>query len=310
VKTLLCKSSIVFFLLCVFASAGYYIAVYHILPYSSIRPHRITREEKTLLYSGHYDPSTFNLKFENLDVLVEDSITLRGWFIHAKGNTGVATIILLHGIANCKESLLGFADTLAQLGYNCILYDARAHGESGGSNCTYGFYEKHDVSAYIDKATKEYAHVGPIAIYGNSFGAAVALQAMAGDKRIRCGIVECSFATLREVAYDYWKRLSHLPIHFIPDAALKNSEKIANFPVDSVKPEESAKQIDCPVLIAHGDQDKNISWEYGMRVFRNIKSPAKEWYLVHGAGHYDVPKVGGSAYFNILIKFLEVHTSK
>lgn len=297
--------------LCVGALAGlaYYIAVYHVLPYSPIRPHRISRDEVAKSFPKT-QPRDYGLRSEPLDVDVEDSIKLKGWFVFAKTDTPMGTIILLHGIADSKESLLGFADTLARLGYNCILYDSRAHGESGGTDCTFGYYEKTDVSAYINAATKRFTSLEPFGIYGNSLGAAVAIQTMAIDRRIMCGIVESPFATLREVIYDYWKRLSGLPIRFIPNDALRNSERIAHFVADSVKPEESAKRIGCPVLVAHGDQDKHISIDYGKRVYRNLRSPEKQWYPIHGANHYDLSRVGGEAYFDALRHFLQAHLRK
>lgn len=295
---------------CIVLLIGYYIAVYHILPYSPIRPKRITHEDISRLYAGRSDPTAYHLRFDSMRVYASDSIILKGWFIHAKNENATATVILLHGIANCKESLLGFADTLAQLGYNCLLFDSRAHGESGGVNCTFGYYEKNDISVIMDSASKQFPAIGPFAVYGNSLGAAIALQAMEHDKRIVCGIVECPFATLREVTYDYWKQMTKLPFHFIPDQALSNTERIAQFSVDEVNPERSAKNIYCPVLVAHGDQDENISYEYGLRIFQNLKSPEKQWMLIHGAGHYNIPKMGGKKYFDAEKSFLAQHLHK
>src|ERR1051326_4103890 len=134
------------------ASIGYYIAVDRILPYSAIRPHRVTRNEITNLSPGGADPGAFGIKYALLNVTVEDSIVLKGWYLFSKKDSALGTIILLHGIGSCKEAMINFADTLTKDGYNCILYDSRAHGESGGMNCTFGYYERRDVSAFIDSA--------------------------------------------------------------------------------------------------------------------------------------------------------------
>lgn len=285
---------------------GYEYAVTNILAYAPIRPHRFSRDEVARFVSRRADPGVFGLRFAPLNVGTDDAVVLKGWFIYAAVPTKpYGTLILLHGIGNCKESLLGMANTFARLGYNCILYDSRAHGESGGMYCTFGYYEKKDVSAVIDDVCKHFDSASPIGIYGHSLGAAVAIQAMAEDKRIRCGVVECPFATLREVVYDYWVRLSHVPLHFIPDQALENSERIAHFRVDSVKPEESARRIDQPVLIAHGEEDRDISILYGKRVFDNLRSFNKVWYPIPDADHNNVSIVGGARYFKMLTRFLK-----
>jgi alpha-beta hydrolase superfamily lysophospholipase len=291
-------------ILCILSGIATYVVVYRVLPYSPIRPHRITRDELARIHPGRLDPGALGLAYDALDVTVEDTIVLRGWFIHAHADSVRGTMVLLHGIANCKESLLGFADTLARLGYNCIVYDSRANGESGGLNCTFGYYEKYDVSAYIDAATKRFPGLGPVGIYGNSLGAAVAIQAMAIDKRITCGIVESPFATLREVVYDYWKRMSGIPLRCVIDKALENSERIAHFTVDDVRPEQSARQVTCPVLVVHGEKDEHIAAAYGRRVFDNIAAPGKEWYLVSGGDHFSLARAGGDAYLMKLSTFL------
>jgi pimeloyl-ACP methyl ester carboxylesterase len=289
---------------------GYYVLVNHVLPYSAIRPHRITHEEIAHHYPEAADPGITGMKFEPLDVTVEDSILLKGWFIYSKGEKALGSIILLHGIASSKESMLMFADTLTKHGYNCILYDSRAHGQSGGMNCTFGYYEKRDVSAYINSTLERFPAAGPFGVYGASLGAAIAIQAMAVDNRITCGVVVSPFATLREVTYDYWKRISGLPIHSIPNEVLKLSERIASFAVDSVKPEESARQVGAPVLVVHGDKDEKISIHYGERVFRNLQSPSKQLYVVVGAGHDNIEKIAGESYSRNIVEFFRVHLKK
>jgi alpha/beta superfamily hydrolase len=37
-----------------------------------------------------------------------------------------------------------------QLGYNTLLVDFRAHGNSGGNTCTVGYYESEDVKLAYD----------------------------------------------------------------------------------------------------------------------------------------------------------------
>jgi pimeloyl-ACP methyl ester carboxylesterase len=140
---------------------------------------------------------------------------------------------------------------------------------------------------------------------GGSLGAAVALQAMEADPRISCGVVESPFATLREVVYDYMKRMSGIPARWVSDAALSRSGEIARFPVDSVRPEESARHITRPVMVVHGLMDLHISPDYGRRVYENLRSPEKEWVPVPQASHFTLTSVGGEAYKRRLIGFMK-----
>ncbi len=99
-----------------------------------------------------------------------DGVVLKGWMFPAAGRRA-GTIIYLHGVGDNRQGAVGIAGRFVPLGFDVVAYDSRAHGESGGEICTYGFYEKRDLSLVIA------ALPGPIAVVGQSLGAAVALQA-------------------------------------------------------------------------------------------------------------------------------------
>ena len=277
----------------------------YFLPYSSIRPVRITHNKIVKLFYKHEKPSDYNLKYENFILSVDKGIILRGWFIHSRFEKPKGTIIMMHGIATSKESLLLMADSLSAHGYNCLPFDSRAHGESGGINCTFGYYEKHDVTKIINEIQKKYPDSGPFGVYGCSLGAAIGIQAMALDGRIRTAVVESPFASLKETVDHYWYNTSGLRINYIPEEALKRSEKIAHFLVDSVKPVRSAFYVHNPVMVVYAEKDKNIPFNQTYRVFKNIKSHDKKLYEVKGADHYSIIKYGGHKYFKSVMDYFD-----
>ncbi|MBI5326260.1 MAG: alpha/beta fold hydrolase [Ignavibacteriae bacterium] len=277
----------------------------YFLPYSSIRPVRLTHNKIVKIFYKHEKPSNYNLKYDKFTLNVDKGITLKGWFIHSQSDIPKGTIIMMHGIATSKESLLLMADSLATHGYNCLPFDSRAHGESGGVNCTFGYYEKNDVSKIISAIIKKYPDSPPFGIYGCSLGAAIGIQAMALDKRIKSAVVESPFASLKETVDHYWYNMSGLRINYIPDEALKRSERIARFWVDSVMPEKSAYMIHNPVMVVYAEHDKNIPVTQSFRVFRNIKSQDKKLYEVKGADHNSIVKFGGHKYFKDVIDYFD-----
>lgn len=293
----------------VFGSFGLALryAIDNVLPYSPIRPHRATPDEVRALHPGLNDPSSAGLRFDTFDVDVEPTVRLKGWFVHATGDTTRGTILLLHGIGTSRYAMIAFAAKLATEGFNSVLYDSRANGESGGLNCTFGYYEKRDVQYVIDAVQQRYPHSRPIGIYGNSLGAAVSIQAMAVDERICCGVVESPFATLREVIHDYFQQKFLVPVSWIPDAALLRSEVIAQFVVDSVRPEHSARSITHPVMVSHGTLDANIDISYGRRVFAAIACPEKRFRAIEGGTHNDLAATGGAAYADEVLAFYRLH---
>src|SRR4029079_12296849 len=77
---------------------------------------------------------------QDLDVQ-SAGVTLRGWRFRASGPRR-GTVIYLHGSADNRTSGLFVAQRFTPRGYDVVVYDSRAHGESGGEACTYGYYEK------------------------------------------------------------------------------------------------------------------------------------------------------------------------
>lgn len=211
---------------------------YCVLPYALIRP---SRDERYVQYRD-VTPRQFGMRAEDLWVEAEPGLWLSGWFFPATASSETpaakGTILLLHGSSSCKQSMLGAARMFTMAGFNCLAFDMRAHGESGGAYRTFGFYERRDCSRIFDQAEQKMGPLGLRAVYGKSMGAAIALQAMAYDPRIRCGIAESSFATLREIARDYMEQLSGVPFKFVANIALRRAGEIAHFPVDMSGPRQ------------------------------------------------------------------------
>ena len=263
------------------------------MPYMPIVP---ARQTSVVL------PSAFGLTYETLDIEADTNLILRGYFIHAL-TPPKATIILLHGIGSNKENWLGYARLLADNGFNSVVYDQRAHGKSGGRFCTFGFYEKLDVSKIVDTLLlREPLFI--VGIQGASLGGAVALQALGHDKRLSFGIVESTFNTLENVieeyGYDYFKfRSRWLARHILSKSAL-----IARFRPFEVKPVDACRTIEQPILMVHGDADDKIPMGFNLENFAALNSKDKDFFVVKGAGHDNVGEVGGENYRQKIFGFL------
>lgn len=208
---------------------------------------------------------------------VSDGLTLKGW--HCRTNNGrKGTVVYLHGIADNRGSAIGAIDRLLPLGFDVVAYDARAHGDSGGDRSTYGFYEKRDLQRVLDQLPID----GAILI-GHSLGAAIALQAAAIEPRIRGVVAASTFSDLRTVATE---RAFYFPTWSL-GPAFKRAEHDGQFIVDEVSPVLAARQISVPVLLIHGENDRDTKRSHSERVFDALRAP-KELLIVKGAGHNDV----------------------
>lgn len=271
-------------------------------PLILLKPTRRTSE----WYAKHTSllhPADANLPFESATFETFDGFTLHGWFIPHQQPKG--TILYLHGVGDCKIGGLPFAKHFWEHGFSLFLFDLRAHGESEGLYCTYGFYEKHDVATaitYLESYTR--GTLGKIGVFGTSMGGAVAIQAAAIDRRIAAVVSEGSFTALRTIFVDYQKRIIKLPWHFLRNVALAQSQRLANFKARLVAPLEEIKHVHCPILIAHGRNDSLIKVEYAQALYDAANEP-KFLVIVEGANHSDVWEVGGAQYAQELTAFFE-----
>lgn len=204
-----------------------------------------------------------------------DGISLQGWRGDAAGKHR-GTLIYLHGVADNRASGAGVIGRFQKRGFDVVAYDSRAHGESGGDACTYGYYEKEDLRRVLDTVRP-----GPIILVGSSLGAAVALQLAAIDNRVMAVIAAECFSDLRTVVKE------RAPFFFTPGVigrAIQLAEQQGQFQIDIVSPAAAARTIMVPALIIHGEADLDTPPDHSRRVFASLAGP-KQLILVHGARH-------------------------
>ena len=204
-----------------------------------------------------------------------DGVTLEGWRFPPAGNRRGA-IAYLHGVADNRGSSLGAVKRFVPRGFEVVAFDSRAHGDSGGDLCTYGFYEKKDLGRVLDRIGP-----GPIILIGSSLGAAVALQAAAEDARITAVVAAESFSDLATVAAE------RAPWFFTKGSikrAFAVAERTGRFAIDDVNPARAALRIQVPVFLVHGANDRETPPDHSRRIFDALHGP-KKLVVVEGAGH-------------------------
>ena len=250
-------------------------------------------------------PDDYQLKSERITLTTTDNLLLKGYVIQTSSEIQRGTIILVHGIRASKEHFLPLCKFLSDSGYNSVIIDLRAHGESEGKYCTFGFNEKIDLRLLIDRLLMKEGLSSNLGIWGQSLGGAVTLQTLAIDPRLKFGIVESTFTDFRTIVHDYVKQRLGFDISFLTDYLIWRAEGIANFNSDEVVPSKSAALIMQPVLIVHGAKDDRIKYEYGLQNFRSLAGRGKQFMTCPEANHLNVWETCGDRYFQNVLKFIE-----
>lgn len=211
------------------------------------------------------------------DVVVESAdVTLKGWFFPAEGSPRGITVVYLHGSADNRDSGNWIAERLVPKGFDVLAYDGRGHGESTGTFCSYGVFEKQDLRRVLDALGVRRA-----LLIGGSLGAAVALQEAPDDPRVIGVVAASSFSDLEAIARD------RAPLT-MREGQIREAfalvEKRAGFAVADASPVRAASRIHQPVLVIHGAADRETSAEHSKRVYAALAGP-KTLRIVEGAGH-------------------------
>ena len=217
-----------------------------------------------------------DLSYQDI-VFVSEGVTLRGWrFPGSSPRRG--TIVYLHGSTDNRQSGLGFAHRFVPQGFDVVAYDSRAHGDSGGDACTYGFHERKDLSHALDAL-----QVDTAILFGTSLGGAVALQAAADDPRVIGVIAQSSFSDLETIVRE---RAPFFASAAEVNAALRIAETRGAFRIADVSPRLAAARIRVPVLLIHGERDSETRASHSRAIFAALAGP-KELLIVPRAGHND-----------------------
>ena len=210
--------------------------------------------------------------FENVYLTTSDKIKLQGWYLKPAG-TAKGTVILFHGHGNKKSSVLEEAAGFRQMGYNTMLLDFRAHGNSEGNTSSIGYYETEDVKLAYDfvknKGEKN------IILWGISMGAAAVSKAM-NDYPLQPSkvILEMPFASIVQAAEGRIKMMG-LPGQPLATLITFWGGVEHGFWAFNMKPAEFVKQIKCPVLVQWGRKDPRVKQEETDLIYANITAPKK-----------------------------------
>ncbi len=231
----------------------------------------------------------FHAELQDVTITAADGVLLKGWFVHPHDYNGNA-VILLHGITDNREGVAGYGHLLLEHGYAVLLPDARRHGESGGELATYGVKESDDIRRW---ASWIYAHDPPQCVYGfgESYGAALMLQSLAVENRFCAVAVESPFSTAHEMSYERVSGPLHLGPWFgrtLGRSAIWSAVLYARFRygINLLQPSplEAVAHSTVPVLLIHGDADRNIAPRHSQLIAAAAPDHVELWLVPH-AGH-------------------------
>jgi uncharacterized protein len=278
---------------------------------ATLRPDRRTLTEDEIA-AAQQSVRALNAELEDVSITTPDRAVLRAWLIRPHHENGNAAI-LLHGLADNRVGTSGYAQLLLAHGFTVLMPDARAHGASGGELATYGLLERNDIHQWFNfLQVKE--HPACIYGFGESMGAAQLLQSLDTGIHFCAVAAESPFANFREIAYD---RMGQ-PFHLGPWVGQTLFRPLVEFAflrvrwkygldLRKVSPEDSVAASSVPVLLIHGQADRNIPVRHSRLV--HARNPSTELWEVPGADHCGAISTSPQEFEKKLLGWFRAHAS-
>jgi dipeptidyl aminopeptidase/acylaminoacyl peptidase len=240
-------------------------------------------------YPLHIPPSDYHAPYEAVSFTTQDGILLKGWLIKPEQlRARMPAIIICHGVGANRSDFTELAVSLSKRGYAVLVFDFRAHGESGGSRTSLGYHEQKDIIAALGFLKAQPDIDGKrLGIYGFSMGGSAAILAAAQTAEFRAVAVDSAFTSLRDQARDAITGFYRLPsFPFLP-LSIMGYQLYFQTRVDNISPVSViAKIAPAQILIIAGEGDALIPADNGRRLFSAAKEPKELWIILnadHGA---------------------------
>ena len=276
------------------------VALVTYLGISGYAAYRITHPIRRLV---HTTPEPYGMIYENVTFpSVPDGISLKGWFIDSPGTR---TLLVLHGQSSVKDNFINMevGRVLYQHGYDLLMFDFRAHGDSGGEIGTIGDWEARDIAGTL--AYLKGRGITQVGAIGWSMGASALINAAPDHPEIAAIVADSAFADLMSII-DVERERVHAPPFFVPGVVLM-TRLMYGIDLTSNRPERAlAKLGDRPMLLIHSIGDPAIPVAQSEELAKaGAGNPNLQLWLVPTIGHVSSFSTNEQEYTDKVIHFFD-----
>ena len=205
-------------------------------------------------------------------------------------------VIISHGFKSNRYGAVKYVDSYMDLGFNCIIYDLRDHGENKKTTLSLGQFESEDLEKLIEDSYSRYGNI-KLGLHGESMGAATSLMVLAKKPKVDFVVADCGFSNLYDLlhaAYDVAKVGTVLP-------SVNIAMKLRyGYDMKKTSPKDALVGNEIPICFIHGEADTFILPE-NSQVNKAATAGYSELHLVPNAAHAQSREVLGKAEYRGII---------
>ncbi len=240
------------------------------------------------------------------DVYIEsdDGLKLHGYYGLNTSTDSHKYIVLLHGYTGRGLDMAYFARHYYVQGWNYLVMDHRAHGQSEGKYIGMGWLDRLDILKWIDLIIERDPQA-EIALHGVSMGGATVMM-VTGENlppNVKAAVEDCGYTSVYDEFANQLKDMFGLPpFPIIPAAELVTDIRAGYTFKEASSVKQVAKSV-TPTLFIHGSDDTFVDFSM-LDVVYEAASCEKEKLVVEGAGHARSQAVAPELYWSTVDAFL------
>ena len=225
--------------------------------------------------------------FEDIFITARDGIRLHALYLAAEEKSD-RIVILHHGFTSKAADNSTHAKFFHEMGYEVLLLDLRAHGESGGKYVGFGILDRFDTLRWVQYAKKRFGEDIKIVLHGTSMGAATVLMALGLQEiqdSVSAVIADCAYTSPAEIFAHVMKKNYHIPSFPIMEINGLMTKRKVGYKFDEYSTKDALlANRKVPVLFIHGAEDKFVPTSMSLENYGVCQSK-KKLLIVEHAGH-------------------------
>lgn len=244
--------------------------------------------------------------FESHTIQNKRGQKLQGWYLPADTPSD-RFVLCSHGYRSTgKREFRYLSKFYHDAGFNLLLVDHVASGDSEGSFISFGYHEASDLVEWMDYLLRTFGKDIQIVLQGMSMGSSAVLM-LAGSpdlpENVKFAVSDCGYSDMKAELSSALKS-AKVPAHPIVDTADFIQKTFFGFPFEAVRPMNFVRQSQIPVLFIHGDADQLVSCAMSRELYEACTSE-KDLLIVPGALHTMCYPTAPEAYAEKVLSFCE-----
>ncbi|MTV82791.1 alpha/beta fold hydrolase [Lactobacillus sp. CRM56-3] len=218
------------------------------------------------------------------------------------------TVIISHGYKGNRETMANYAHMFYNMGFNVLLPDDRAHGDSAGEYINFGWLDRLDYLNWINKLIAVKGEDEKILLFGVSMGGAT-VEMLSGENlptQVKAIIADCGYSSIKEEMTYLLKEQFHLPEYPIEPLVSTINRQRLGFYLGDVSSIDQLRKNRRPILFIHGGKDTYVPVKMAYENYRATKAPKQLW-IVKNATHAESFWYNPEAYQHRVGQFLKTY---